>query len=149
VPCEILSSMAPSSLSHGDCAPGAGVEDCITRARRLWQAELGSLPRCRVLLDVVPLQPSSSTHTVTGFRLGGYPVGRDWWGGKRDAGGMSEDHDRCFSMLVLGAFSTGVFQTPMHYPALTLSTMCGQIKHHDRCLLTLVLVYFAHWMGSV
>ena len=26
------------------------------------------------------------------------------------AGGMSEDHDRCFSMLVLGAFSTGVFQ---------------------------------------
>jgi len=24
---------------------------------------------------------------------------------------MSEDHDRCFSILVLGAFSTGVFNT--------------------------------------
>jgi hypothetical protein len=31
--------------------------------------------------------------------------------GKRAAGGMSEDHDRCFSILVLGAFSTGVFNT--------------------------------------
>ena len=30
-------------------------------------------------------------------------------GVKRAAGGMSEDHDRCFSTLVLGAFSTGVF----------------------------------------
>ena len=41
-----------------------------------------------------------------------YPAGRDLWGGKRDVGGMSEDHDKCFSvaMLVLGAFSTGVFQ---------------------------------------
>jgi hypothetical protein len=27
-------------------------------------------------------------------------------------------------MLVLGAFSTGVFQTPMHYPALTLTSKC-------------------------
>jgi hypothetical protein len=27
--------------------------------------------------------------------------------------------------LVLGAFSTGVFQTPLHYPALTLVTTCG------------------------
>ena len=26
-------------------------------------------------------------------------------------GGMSEDNDRCFSTLVLGAFSTGVFNT--------------------------------------
>jgi hypothetical protein len=30
--------------------------------------------------------------------------------GKRAAGGMSEDNDRCFSTLVLAAFSTGVFQ---------------------------------------
>jgi hypothetical protein len=29
---------------------------------------------------------------------------------KRAAGGMSEDNVRCFSTLVLGAFSTGVFQ---------------------------------------
>jgi hypothetical protein len=32
-------------------------------------------------------------------------------GVESDAGGMSGDHDRCFSMLVLGAFSTGVFNT--------------------------------------
>ena len=31
--------------------------------------------------------------------------------GTRQAGGMSEDHDRCFSTLVLGAFSIGVFNT--------------------------------------
>jgi hypothetical protein len=54
--------------------------------------------------------------------LGGYPAGRDQWGGKRDAGGMSEDHNRCFSMLVLGAFSTGVFQIPMHYPRINIDT---------------------------
>jgi hypothetical protein len=101
--------MAPSILSHGDGAPGAGAEDCITSARRLWQAELGSRPVV-VRLDVVPLQSSSSTTTVVGCQLGGYPAGRDWWGGKIAAGGMSEDHDRCFSTLVLGAFLTGVFQ---------------------------------------
>ena len=62
-----------------------------------------------IRLDVVPLPPrSSDAPTVAGCRLGGYPAGRDRWGGKRAAGGM--DHDRCFSMLVLGAFSTGVFQ---------------------------------------
>ena len=61
--------------------------------------------------DVVPLQTRSSSPTVADCWLGGYPAGRDWWGGKRHAGGMSEDHDRCFSMLVLGAFSTGVFNT--------------------------------------
>ncbi len=31
--------------------------------------------------------------------------------GKRASGGMSGDHDRCFSILVLGAFLTGVFNT--------------------------------------
>jgi hypothetical protein len=39
--------MAPSSLSHGDGAPGAGAEDCITSIRRFWRTELGSSPRCR------------------------------------------------------------------------------------------------------
>jgi len=63
-----------------------------------------------VRLDVVPLPPRSSAPTVAGCRLGGYPVGRDLWGGERAAGGMSEDNDRCFSMLVLGAFLAGVFQ---------------------------------------
>ena len=101
--------MAPIALSHGDGAPGAGAEDCITSARRFWRTELGSRPVV-VRLDVVTLPPSSSAVTVAGCRLGGYPAGRDRWGGKRAAGGMSEDHDRCFSMLVLGAFSTDVFQ---------------------------------------
>jgi hypothetical protein len=57
----------------------------------------------------------------------GYSAGRDTdrWGGKRAAGGMSEDHGRCFALLVLGAFWTGVFQTPMHYPGLTLVPTCG------------------------
>ena len=41
-----------------------------------------------------------------------------------------------------------VFSTPMHYPALTLAPKCGA-EHHDKCLLTLVLVYFEHRMGSV
>ena len=30
-----------------DCAPGAGAEDCITRARRLWRAQLVGRPRRR------------------------------------------------------------------------------------------------------
>jgi hypothetical protein len=63
-----------------------------------------------VRFDVVPLPPSSSSQIVTGCRLGGYTAGRDRWDGKSTAGGMSEDHDRYFPMLVLGAFSTGVFQ---------------------------------------
>jgi hypothetical protein len=84
-------------------------------------AELGGLSSGAspvvVRLDVVPLSPRSSEQTVAGCQLGGYPIGRVRWGGKRAAGGMSEDNERCFSTLVLGAFSTGVFQTPMHYPA--------------------------------
>ena len=79
-----------------------------TSARRFWRVELGSRPRRR--LDVVSFPPRSSAPTVAGCRLGGYPVGRDLWGGERAAGGMSEDNDRCFSMLVLGAFLAGVFQ---------------------------------------
>jgi hypothetical protein len=105
----MLSSMAPIALSHGDGAPGVGVEDGIAIARRLWRASSGVAPVV-VRLDVVPLPPRSSAPTVAGCLLDGYPSGRDRWGGKRAAGGMSEDHDRCFSILVLGAFSTGVFQ---------------------------------------
>jgi hypothetical protein len=47
----------------------------------------------------------------------------DRWSGKRAAGGMSWGHDRRFSILVLGAFSTSVFNT--NYPALTLAPTCG------------------------
>jgi hypothetical protein len=101
--------MAPNALSHGDGAPGAGAEDCITNATDVGGLSSGAA-HVVVRLDVVTLPPSSSAVTVAGCRLGGYPAGRDRWGGKRAAGGMSEDHDRCFSMLVLGAFSTDVFQ---------------------------------------
>jgi hypothetical protein len=101
--------MAPSPLSHGDGAPGAGAEDCITSERRFWRVGSGAAPVV-VRLDVVSFPPRSSVPTVADCRLGGYPVGRDRWGGKRAVGGMSEDNDRCFSTLVLGAFSTGVFQ---------------------------------------
>jgi hypothetical protein len=46
--------------------------------------------RCLVYvrLDVVLLPSRSSSPTVAGCRLGGYPAGRDWWGGERDAGGV-------------------------------------------------------------
>ena len=93
-----------------DCAPGAGAEDCITIARRLWRAELVSRPRRRPTRRRVSPAPLSAP-TVVGCRLGGYPAGRDRRSGKRAAGGMSGDHDRCFSTLVLGALSTGVFNT--------------------------------------
>ena len=46
-----------------------------------------------VRLDVVSFLPSSSSQTVAGCLLGGYPVGRDHWGGKCAAGGMSEDKE--------------------------------------------------------
>jgi hypothetical protein len=83
-------------------------QDCVT------SADFGGLSsgaaHVVVRLDVVSFPTSSSTPTVAGCRLGGYPVRRDRWGGKRTAGGMSEDNDRCFSTPVLGAFSKDVFQ---------------------------------------
>ena len=41
-----------------------------------------------VRLDVVSLPPRSSSPTVAGCRLGGFSVGRDWWGGERIVGGV-------------------------------------------------------------
>jgi len=118
------------------CKDKSFVEMCDERYCPLWyppHCPMGTVPRVMVRrtaspthadfgglssgadpvviqLDVVSFQPCSSAQTVTGCQLGGYPVGRDLWGRNHDAGGMSEDNDRCFSMLVLGAFSTGVFQ---------------------------------------
>jgi hypothetical protein len=46
---------------------------------------LGGSPR-DVRLDVVPLQPRSSSQTVAGCLLGGYPAGRDGWGGEHVVG---------------------------------------------------------------
>ena len=64
-----------------------------------------------------------------------------WEGCPRTMTGVSQ---RWFS----GHFRQ-VFFTPLHYPAVTLAPTCGAREHHDRCLSTLVLVYFAHWMGCV
>jgi hypothetical protein len=41
-----------------------------------------------VRLNVLSLPPCSSSPTVTGCRLGGFPVGRDLWGGERIVGGV-------------------------------------------------------------
>jgi hypothetical protein len=41
-----------------------------------------------VRLDVGPLPPRSSSPTVAGCWLGGFPVGRDLWGGERVVGGV-------------------------------------------------------------
>jgi hypothetical protein len=41
-----------------------------------------------VSLDVVPLPPRSSSLTVSGCLLGGFPVGHDWWGGDCVVGGV-------------------------------------------------------------
>ena len=41
-----------------------------------------------VRLDVGPLPPRSPSPTVAGCRLGGFPVGRDRWGGDRVVGGV-------------------------------------------------------------
>jgi hypothetical protein len=55
-----------------------------------------------VRLDVGPLPPSSSSQTVAGCLLGGFPVRRDQWGGERVVGGV--------------------------YPALTLAPTCEAIR---------------------
>jgi len=41
-----------------------------------------------VRLDVGSLLPRSSSQTVAGCRLGGFSVGRDWWGGESIVGGV-------------------------------------------------------------
>jgi hypothetical protein len=41
-----------------------------------------------VRLDVGPLPSLSSSPTVVGCRLGGFPVGRYQWGGERVVGGV-------------------------------------------------------------
>ena len=54
-----------------------------------------------------PSRPRSSAPTAPGCRLVGCPAGRDRCGVEgthRAVGGMSGDHDRCFSTLVLEGF---------------------------------------------
>jgi hypothetical protein len=94
--------------------PSAGVQfpvDCVlflggmagagAGRRRMprgrWRPEIGGQPHRRppsganlidVRLDVGPLPPRSSSPTVAGCWLGGFPVGRDRWGGERVVGGV-------------------------------------------------------------
>jgi len=57
-----------------------------------------------VRLDVVPLLPSSSSQTVAGCQLGGFPVGHDRWGGEHFVGGVLPriciDHGVCVIVYV-------------------------------------------------
>ena len=66
---------------------GAAAAGLRRMQRRQWGLQSGaSLIGFRV--DVRSLQPSSSSLTVTGCRLGGFPVRRDQWGGERVVGGV-------------------------------------------------------------
>ena len=142
--------MAPGALSHADCCPGresvlfigaqfSNLYTAVVLVRRTASPEhadfgglsLGAAPVV-VRLDVVPLPPRSSTPTVVERALR-----------EECPGTMTGVFQYWFS----GHFRQ-VFSTPMHYPALTLAPKCGA-EHHDKCLLTLVLVYFEHRMGSV
>ena len=67
--CEMLSFMAPISLTRGDGALGAGAEDCITSARRLWRTDLVSRPRRRPTRRRASPAPLSAP-TVAGCQLG-------------------------------------------------------------------------------
>ena len=55
-----------------------------------WQPANGGSPHQRpnFQLDVGPLPPRSSSPTVAGCRLGGFPVGHDRGGGERGVGGV-------------------------------------------------------------
>ena len=57
------------TLSHVDCVPGAGAEDCITSARRLLRGQLVIHPRrrpTRCRASPAPLL----VQTVAGYWLG-------------------------------------------------------------------------------
>ena len=108
-------SMAPSALSHGDGAPGAGAEDCITSARRLWRAELGSSPRRR------PTRrrafPASLVRADGGELSVGWISCWTWSVGWKARCGRDVLGQR---QVFLNAGSRGIFDrcfsTPLHYP---------------------------------
>ena len=139
------------------------VEMCTVRCCPLWHpayCPMGTVPRVLVRrtaspthadfgglnsgaapvvvrLDVVPLQSRSSTPTVVGCQLGGYPAGRDQWGGKQAVGGMSEDHDRCFSMLVLGHFRQLLFLLVVGNKAVEAAGPCVPQHRHSHSVIVL------------
>jgi hypothetical protein len=64
-----------------------------------------------VRLDVVPLLPRSSSQTVVGCLLGGYPVGRDWWGGDHVVGGVLPRINIGANVWGESSIVTGVYQS--------------------------------------
>jgi hypothetical protein len=125
-----------------------------------------------VRLDVVPLPPRSPRRRVVSWAdilldvIGGPPAASGWHihcGVEVTESSTNKQHSLSVESVLregcpgtmtgvsqywFSGHSRQVFSTPVHYPALTLARV-GRIEHHDRCLLTLVLVYFAHRMGSV
>ena len=63
-----------------------------------------------VRLDVGPLPPRSSSPTVAGCRLGGFPAGRDRWGGERVVGGVLPRINICADVWGESSIMKGVFQ---------------------------------------
>jgi hypothetical protein len=63
-----------------------------------------------VRLDVVPLLPRSSSQTVAGCQLGGYPAGRDRWGRNRIVGGMLPHINIVSEVWGESSIMTGVYQ---------------------------------------
>ena len=64
-----------------------------------------------VCLNIVPLPSSSSSPTVTGRQLGGYPAGRDWWGGDHNVGRVLTHIDIDTNVWVESSIMTGVYES--------------------------------------
>ena len=62
-----------------------------------------------VRLDVGSLPTRSSSLTVAGCRLGGFPTGRDLWGGKRVVGGVLPRIDIAADVWGESSIMTGVY----------------------------------------
>ena len=63
-----------------------------------------------VRLDVGPLLPSSSLPTVAGCLLGGFPAGRDLWGGESVVGGVIPHIDIGTDVWGESGIMTGVYE---------------------------------------
>jgi hypothetical protein len=58
----------------------------------------------------VPLQPRSSLPTVAGCQSGGYPDGRDQWGGDHFVGGVSPRINIDADLWDESSIMTGVYE---------------------------------------
>jgi hypothetical protein len=68
-----------------------------------------------VRLNVLSLPPCSSSPTVTGCRLGGFPVGRDLWGGERIVGGGVTPHQNWQMGSVGSSMSSSCLQGQVRF----------------------------------